>query len=214
MPLSEFDVQPTAPPTHQQAVASHGTFPPAQSQCSDFNARLLTDLADPAIDTATIEYAATAEAQWSPYVRELRHSRMSDLPRIKVAWTQFRYNWLRILLYIPHMSNPQFAPVAYGMLARAASQILYTYADTLAAGYLNPSWPQLQRLVVVGQLLVLCHDAGELHRAEAAALFRLLLDFLARHEDAWPVCSELILGFRAAVRAFGEYRRVRAREVC
>lgn len=93
--------------------------------------------------------------------------------------------------------------IGYAAIARSISQILYTYVDLAAANHLNPSWPQLRRLVVVGQLLILTHEAGELQRRESRTLFRMLIDILGRHEDTWPICSELVLGYSAAAHAFG-----------
>lgn len=90
------------------------------------------------------------------------------------------------------------------MITRAVSQIFQSYSDLVAIGNLNPSWPQLQRLVVCGQLLILCHEAGELHRREATLLFQMLLEFLEKHLDTWPTCAELILGYQAVAKAFGK----------
>lgn len=84
---------------------------------------------------------------------------------------------------------------------------MYSYSDLISVNQLNPSWPQVQRLVVCGQLLILAHDAGELHRREAQTLFQLLHDLLLKHQDTWPICAELIIGFKAVTRVFGECPR-------
>lgn len=114
---------------------------------------------------------------------------------------------LRVLLYTPHLANPQTAPLAYATIARAVTQTLYTYAELIATHQLHPSWPQVQRLVVCGQLLILCHEAGEFHVHEAPKLFQMLVDALDKHEPTWPVCGELAAGFGAAARVYGELSR-------
>lgn len=111
---------------------------------------------------------------------------------------------LRILLYLPLISHATLAPLAYATIARAVTQIFYAYSDLVSARQLKPSWPQLHRLVICGQLLILCHDAGELHRREAEILFQLLIDLLAQHQGLWPIASQLIGGFCAAASSFGE----------
>lgn len=88
---------------------------------------------------------------------------------------------------------------------------MYSYSDLISVNQLNPSWPQVQRLVICGQLLILAHDAGELHRREAQTLFQLLHDLLLKHQDTWPICAELIIGFKAVANVFGELRRMRRR---
>lgn len=93
---------------------------------------------------------------------------------------------------------------ACAAITRSVSQILYTYDDLAASYQLNPSWPQVQRLVVCGQLLVLCHEAGELQKRESRTLFHMLVDMLRKHEDTWPICGELALGFVAAAQVFGK----------
>lgn len=115
---------------------------------------------------------------------------------------------LRILLYLPHIGNPQLAPLAFSTITRAVEQIMYSYSDLISVNQLNPSWPQVQRLVICGQLLILAHDAGELHRREARTLFQLLHDLLLKHQDTWPICAELIIGFKAVARVFGESCRL------
>lgn len=111
---------------------------------------------------------------------------------------------LRVLLYLPLISHATLAPLAYAALARSVSQILHTYSDLANIKQVRPSWPQVHRLVICGQLLILCHDAGELHVREAEVLFQLLVDLLAHHQPLWPVCLQLLGGFSAAAASFGE----------
>lgn len=84
------------------------------------------------------------------------------------------------------------------------TQILHIYAELIAIKQLNPSWPQIQRLVVCGQLLILCHESGELRSYEAQTLFGMVVDLLDKHAPTWPVCEALAEGFQRATRAFGE----------
>lgn len=114
------------------------------------------------------------------------------------------HNRLRILLYLPLLKSNKTKATAYAAIARSVSMILYTYVDLAAANHLNPSWPQLQRLVVCGQLLVLCHEAGELQKRESRTLFRMLVDILGKHQDTWPICGELVLGYTAAAQVLGK----------
>lgn len=104
---------------------------------------------------------------------------------------------------------PPHSALAYSAITRSVSQILYTYVDLATCQQLNPSWPQVQRLVVCGQLLVLCHEAGELQSRESRTLFVMLVDMLRRHEDTWSMCGQLAQGFTAAAQAFGTCRRCR-----
>jgi hypothetical protein len=112
---------------------------------------------------------------------------------------------LRILLYLPFLKANTTKAIGYAAIARSVSRILYTYVDLAAANNLNPSWPQLQRLVICGQILIMCHAAGELQKRESRVLFRMLVDILRKHEDTWPVCSELVNGYSAAAHVFGAY---------
>ncbi|GMK58681.1 hypothetical protein CspeluHIS016_0601230 [Cutaneotrichosporon spelunceum] len=192
--FSEIDVDPTPPVT---------MFPECLARSSFFTAKLLADYGDPHVDTGSLAYITAAEAAWMPYVREMRHvSYLEAGQRAKLAWAQFRYNWLRILLYLPHIGHERLAPQAWSTITRAVEQIMYSYSDLISVNQLNPSWPQVQRLVVCGQLLILAHDAGELHRREAQTLFQLLHDLLLKHQDTWPICAELIIGFQAVTREF------------
>lgn len=106
------------------------------------------------------------------------------------------------------MQHPIYAPNAYTAIARAVEQIIYTYVDLVSIDQLNTTWPQLQRLVIAGQLLILCYDAGEFHKREAQTLFQLLIDMLLQHQGAWPQTSDLIAGFKSAAQVFGKYSNV------
>lgn len=113
------------------------------------------------------------------------------------------YRRLRIFLYISHLTHPRLAAQAHSAIARAVTQILHIYAELIAIKQLNPSWPQIQRLVVCGQLLILCYESGELRSYEAQTLFGMVVDLLDKHAPTWPVCEGLAEGFQKAARAFG-----------
>lgn len=192
MPLSEIDVDPTPPPM---------MFSPCLARSSYFTAKLMADYTDPSVDTTSLQYITATEAQWMPYLRDIRHNN-PESSKAKSGWAQFRYNWLRVLLYIPHIGHAQYSTQAFGAIVRAVTQIMYAYNDLIAAKQLNPSWPQVKRLVACGHLLILSYEAGEIHRREAQSLFQMLVDLLDKHKETWPVCADLIAGFVHAASCF------------
>lgn len=99
LPLTEIDVDPT--PSDKEWASF-------QSRVSDFNTRFLADFNDPTVDTGAMDYAAAAESTWFGYVRELRHSMPADVPRAKISWAQFRYNWC--VLVPPKLSRSTLTP--------------------------------------------------------------------------------------------------------
>jgi len=214
--LTAFDVDPTPP---------EGMFADPLNQCTLFTAKLLADFADKSVNTSSEQYIAAAEAAWAPALRQLRlASGDTDIPKSKLAWlswAQLRYNWyvtlisrpapniarLRCLLYIPQLRRPGSAPNAYAIIGRSVEQILVTYQDLADVDQLNPTWPQLQRLVFAGQLLILCYEAGEFHKREGQALCQLLVDLLVKHKSTWPIAADLIAGFSAAAKMFSKSHR-------
>lgn len=192
MPLSEIDVDPTPPPM---------MFSPCLARSSFFTAKLMADYTDPSVDTTSLQYITATEAQWVPYLRDIRHNN-PESSKAKSGWAQFRYNWLRVLLYIPHIGHAHYSAQAFGAIVRAVTQIMYTYNDLIAAKQLNTSWPQVKRLVTCGHLLILSYEAGEIHRREAQSLFQMLVDLLDKHKETWPVCTDLIAGFVHAAACF------------
>jgi hypothetical protein len=113
---------------------------------------------------------------------------------------------IRILLYIPQLSQNDKASDAYAVILRCLSRIFHVYYDIVEIQELNPSWPQVARLVVCGQLLILASHAEELHRREAEHLFKDLIHLLELHRHAWPSCQQLTLGIRAAARVLSEWK--------
>ncbi|OXG97133.1 hypothetical protein C345_02414 [Cryptococcus neoformans A2-102-5] len=166
IPLSEIDVDPTPPPQ----LIPHGL-----ARASYHTAKYLKDYADPAVDMTTEEHTTLTETEWTGDLKALRHGKDESTPRCQVAWAGFRYCWLWIFLYVPHVTHPRLAAQAHSAIARAITQILHIYARLIAIKQLNPSWPQIQRLVVCGQLLILCHESGELRSYEAQTLFGMVV---------------------------------------
>jgi hypothetical protein len=114
---------------------------------------------------------------------------------------------LRILLYIPRLSGTQSQRgPALMILARSLVNIINNHTESAQAGKLDPSWPQLIRIMTCGQLLVLCCARGELHTFEATAMFTRLVALLDAHMAFWPAVQDAITGFRHAALRFGTSR--------
>ena len=88
-------------------------------------------------------------------------------------------------------------------LARSLVNILNTHMEAAHAGKLDPSWPQLIRIMTCGQLLILCSARGEMHSSEAGDMFGKLVALLEAHTGFWPTIQDAILGFRLAAARFG-----------
>jgi hypothetical protein len=89
------------------------------------------------------------------------------------------------------------------VLARSLVNIINNHTESAQAGKLDPSWPQLIRIMTCGQLLVLCCARGELHTLEATAMFTRLIALLEAHMAFWPAVQDAITGFRHAALRFG-----------
>jgi hypothetical protein len=92
------------------------------------------------------------------------------------------------------------------VLARSLVNIINNHTESAQAGKLDPSWPQLIRIMTCGQLLVLCCARGELHTLEATAMFTRLIALLEAHMAFWPAVQDAITGFRHAALRFGTSR--------
>ena len=90
------------------------------------------------------------------------------------------------------------------VLARSAGNILVIYSELADMGALRPSWPQMKRIVVSGQILVLCTWKREIHMSESILLFTKLLDLLDKHRSVWPSAGQSIVGYYQAAKALGE----------
>lgn len=89
------------------------------------------------------------------------------------------------------------------ILARSLVNIINIHTEAAQAGRLDPSWPQLVRIMTCGQLLVLCCARGELHTLETTAMFSRLIALLGAHITFWPSVQDAITGFRLAALRFG-----------
>jgi hypothetical protein len=73
-------------------------------------------------------------------------------------------------------------------------------------GKLDPSWPQLKRIITCGQVLVICCARGEIHALESAGIFSRLIDLLDSHTTLWPSAAEASAGYKRAAKALGKSR--------
>lgn len=111
---------------------------------------------------------------------------------------------LRIILYIPRLTaiSGQSGP-ALMSVARSMVNIINIHTEAAQAGKLDPSWPQLIRIMTCGQILILCSARGELHSLEATDMFNRLVALLDAHIDFWPAVQDAITGYRQAALRFG-----------
>lgn len=89
--------------------------------------------------------------------------------------------------------------------ARSVISILNIHTEAAFIGKLDPSWPQLKRIITCGQVLVLCCARGEVQQLEGADLFTKLIALLEAHVEFWPVVYGAIEGYRQAAGKLGEY---------
>lgn len=111
---------------------------------------------------------------------------------------------LRILLYYPRLrrsSGPASEALVY--LLRSASNIIHIHSELAHMGKLDPSWPQLKRIITCGQVLIICCARGEIHALESAGVFSRLIDLLEGHMTLWPSAGEAVTGFKRAAKALG-----------
>lgn len=71
-------------------------------------------------------------------------------------------------------------------------------------GKLDPSWPQLKRIITCGQVLIICCVKGEIHALESAGVFSRLIDLLEGHMSLWPIAGEAVMGFKRAAKTLGQ----------
>jgi len=87
--------------------------------------------------------------------------------------------------------------------ARSLVNIINIHTEAAHVGKLDPSWPQLVRIMSCGQLLILCCARGEIHTLEASDLFIRLIALLEAHVEFWPAVRDAITGYRHAALRFG-----------
>jgi hypothetical protein len=71
-------------------------------------------------------------------------------------------------------------------------------------GKLDPSWPQLKRILTCGQVLILCCARGEIHALESAGIFTRLFELLESHIALWPIASEALSAYKRTAKVLGE----------
>jgi len=109
---------------------------------------------------------------------------------------------MRILLHYPRISLGY--PLSSVVVARSVTQILYTYSSLATYGYLNPSWPQLKRITVCGQLLILLCASGEMDTLECNHLIKIIIRLLDGHAILWPIVSSIKVTYAQVARVLGE----------
>jgi hypothetical protein len=100
--------------------------------------------------------------------------------------------------------SPGRASQATIYVTRSAINILNTHSEAAFMGKLDPSWPQLKRIITCGEILVLCCARGEIHPMEGESLFLKLVALLEAHIEFWPSVSEAIKGYRDAAAHLGK----------
>lgn len=112
---------------------------------------------------------------------------------------------LRILLYYPRLGHSLGAAAeASVFLLRSCSNIIHIHIELSHMGKLDPSWPQLKRIITCGQVLVICCARGEIHALESAGIFSRLIELLDGHAILWPSTAEAAAGYKKAAKALGE----------
>lgn len=71
-------------------------------------------------------------------------------------------------------------------------------------GKLDPSWPQLKRIITCGQVLIVCCVKGEIHALESAGIFSRLIDLLEGHMSFWPIATDAVVAFKRAAKSLGK----------
>lgn len=109
---------------------------------------------------------------------------------------------MRILLHYPRLALGY--PLSNVVVARSVTQILHTYSALAAHGYLNPSWPQLRRITVCGQLVILLCSSGEMGTLEGEQMLGILIELLDGHASLWPIVSSIKATYVQAAGVLGE----------
>jgi hypothetical protein len=114
---------------------------------------------------------------------------------------------LRILLFYPRLRRSVGAAAeASVFLLRSCSNIIHIHTELSHMGKLDPSWPQLKRIITCGQVLVMCCARGEIHALESAGILSRLIDLLESHTTMWPNAADAVVAYKRAAKALGESR--------
>lgn len=188
---------------------------------SNHAVKYLRDYADMTVEVASMAYMHAAEEVWSEDLAFLRDQNTTGMARIKQGWAEMRLHWsvrlyrtcthvrLRILLYIPHLyGSPSISSQAIVYLTRSLVNIINIHTEASLCGKLDPSWPQLVRIVTCGQLLVLSCARGEMHTLEATTTFERLIALLQAHVAFWSTAKDLVIGFSQAASRLGELMKM------
>ena len=116
---------------------------------------------------------------------------------------------LRILLYTTRCiapADPARAAQASMIVAHSTVAIVYVHHELINIGYLFPSWPQMRRLAIISQLLVLFVDSGEISGPHADELFTKVIQVLDAHRSGWATAAgRLVEGIKRAGVALGTF---------
>jgi len=116
---------------------------------------------------------------------------------------------LRILLYYPRLGRSAGAAAeASVFLLRSCSNIIHIHTELSHMGKLDPSWPQLKRIITCGQVLIICCARGEIHALESAGIFSRLIDLLDSHATLWPSAADAATAYKRAAKVLGEFNEV------
>jgi hypothetical protein len=111
---------------------------------------------------------------------------------------------LRILLYYPRLGRSAGAAAeASVFLLRSCSNIIHIHTELSHMGKLDPSWPQLKRIITCGQVLIMCCARGEIHALESAGIFSRLIDLLDSHATLWPSAADAAAAYKKAAKVLG-----------
>ena len=126
---------------------------------------------------------------------------------IRLAIREALTDRLRIMLYttrlLPPM-DPSRSAQASIIIAHSTSSMIYIHHELITAGYLYPSWPQMRRLAIISQLLVILTAEGEIPAAHAGELFGKVVQVLEAHRSGWAgAAGRLLEGLRRAGLALG-----------
>lgn len=188
------------------------------ARASQHAGQFVRDYHDPHIDVTCDQYVQSKQEEWSAVLVFLRSQQTSGMTRVKHGWAELRYHWyvlcsssneaddrLRILLYYPRLGRSAGAAAeASVFLLRSCSNIIHIHTELSHMGKLDPSWPQLKRIITCGQVLVICCARGEIHALESAGIFSRLIDLLESHATLWPSAADAAVAYRRAAKVLGK----------
>ena len=193
-------------------LAFANDLPKAAIDITKCESELLLHLHDDTVDSTTPEFVLGAESKWLGYMSEWRLSSASAPATAGTItlWASIRFHWwvplrvlpysrLWILLRYPCLSHPLLGASSMPIVMASVGHILsiYTTLDELSS--LNPSWPQLRRIITCGQLLILCQDEGAVPLSDFLRLAQLTFALLEKHAELWPVAGEVLASLKLAV---------------